>query len=99
MEQKEEIENLEIVINVDNQVTFQGEDSSDDDQRIVRKINHQLQAHTIVSAKVLNDFIQKATKAGVNRKIYQSRLKQVQNASQPQPPPPQVTKPKQVRIA
>ena len=76
-----------------------GRDSSDDDQRIVGKINHQLQAHTIVSAKVLNDFIQKATKAEVNRKIYQSRLKQVQNASQPQPPPPQVTKPKQARIA
>ena len=76
-----------------------GGDSSDDDQRIVGKINHQLQAHTIVSAKVLNDFIQKATKAEVNRKIYQSRLKQVQNTSQPQPPPPQVTKPKQVRIA
>ena len=47
---------------------------------------------------MLNDFIQRATKAEVNRKIYQSRLKQVQNVSQPQPLPPPVTKPKQVRI-
>ena len=77
-----------------------GRDSSDDDQRIVGKINHQLQAHTIISAKVLNDFIQKATKAEVNRKIYQSRLKQVQNMSQTQPQsqPQQAPRPKQVRI-
>ena len=77
-----------------------GGDSSDEDQRIVGKINHQLQAHTIISAKVLNDFIQKATKAEVNRKIYQSRLKQVQNMSQSQPQsqPQQTSRPKQVRI-
>ena len=77
-----------------------GGDSSDDDQRIVGKINHQLQAHTIISAKVLNDFIQKATKAEVNRKIYQSRLKQVQSMpqTQPQSQPQQAPRPKQVRI-
>ena len=57
-----------------------------DDDRIVGRINHELKAHTIITHKVLNDFIQKASKSEVNRKIYQSRLKQAQNQNQQQKP-------------
>ena len=55
-----------------------GGDGSDDENKEVGKIHHQLQAHTIITSKILNDFLQKATKAEVNRKNYQARLKQQQ---------------------
>ena len=49
------------------------------------KIDHAVQARTYITHKVLNDFIQKATKAEINKKIYQSRLKKAQNQQQQQP--------------
>ena len=64
-----------------------GGDGSDDENKEVGKIHHQLQAHTIITSKILNDFLQKATKAEVNRKIYQARLKQQQQLNMPVPPP------------
>ena len=57
----------------------QGKTDSNEDDRVVGKIDHSLQARTYITNKVLNDFIQKATKAEINKKIYQSRLKQAQN--------------------
>ena len=59
-----------------------------DDEKVVGKIDHNFQARTYITHKVLNDFIQKATKAEINKKIYQSRLKQAQNQQQPQVPQP-----------
>ena len=72
-----------------------GGDGSDDENKEVGKIHHQLQAHTVITSRILNDFLQKATKAEVNRKIYQARLKQQQQLNVPVPPakPPQA-KPK-----
>ena len=64
------------------------------DERIVGKIDHAVQARTYITHKVLNDFIQKATKAEINKKIYQSRLKKDQNQQQQQP---QVQQPQQYR--
>ena len=55
-----------------------------DDERVVGKIDHTVQARTYITHKVLNDFIQKATKAEINKKIYQSRLKQAQGQQQQQ---------------
>ena len=71
-----------------------------DDERVVGKIDHTVQARTYITHKVLNDFIQKATKAEINKKIYQSRLKQAQGQQQqqqlqqPQPFKPKPYKPK-----
>ena len=64
-------------------------DKSDDssDERVVGKIDHAIQARTYITHKVLNDFIQKATKAEINKKIYQSRLKKNQNQQQTQAQP------------
>ena len=74
-------------------------DKSDDsgDERVVGKIDHAIQARTYITHKVLNDFIQKATKAEINKKIYQSRLKKNQNQQQQQQPQSPPYKPKNVQ--
>ena len=69
-------------------------DGDSGDERIVGKIDHAVQARTYITHKVLNDFIQKATKAEINKKIYQSRLKKAQNQQQQQP---EVQQPQQYR--
>ena len=69
-------------------------DGDSGDERIVGKIDHAVQARTYITHKVLNDFIQKATKAEINKKIYQSRLKKAQNQQQQQP---QAQQPQQYR--
>ena len=80
--------------------TAAGGDGSDDENKEVGKIHHQLQAHTAITSKILNDFLQKATKAEVNRKIYQARLKQQQQLNVPVPPPkPPQAKPKVTKAA
>ncbi|MCG8622331.1 MAG: hypothetical protein MJE68_10105, partial [Proteobacteria bacterium] len=73
----------------------QGKADGNEDDRVVGKIDHSLQARTYITNKVLNDFIQKATKAEINKKIYQSRLKQAQNQGQQQKQPAQQFQPRQ----
>ena len=84
-----------------NECDTQMKDDPMEEDQVVGRIRYYLDAQKGVTSKVLNDFIQKATKSEVSKKIYQARVRQLQKQQNipQQPPQKRYTPPKVVQQA